>query len=240
MEDIPVTIDFSGNVSDVDTTLERLSIVSTSPFVTHIDGLEVTFVFPNGITSAKIELALRDERNNVRTVVEFRIQPVNDPPTLLITSPANHSVFRVGTSIMFSAHVTDPEIITGQRLTIEWISNISGLFMNGTSEEFQEFGFDGLPLGRHRIIARVSDGQYDREAWLDMEIIEDAPPTPTKDDPHFLTEPTNILLLILIIMVLINVTLYLYRNRRSQEKEEEGMLASNEDVTVDLGNEDGK
>jgi titin len=48
--------------------------------VTSTDGLNVTFQFPNGVLSADVPLVLSDGGNDVQRMVNFTIQPVNDPP----------------------------------------------------------------------------------------------------------------------------------------------------------------
>lgn len=80
MEDVPFTYDFSGNVSDPDGTLEDLFITAASPYVTSIDGLKVTFTFPDGVTTASIPLVLSDGNRHAVLDVDFTIVPVNDPP----------------------------------------------------------------------------------------------------------------------------------------------------------------
>jgi hypothetical protein len=81
VEDVPLIYDYSLNVSDADTPLEDLTITSTSPYVDSIDGLVVTFLFPNGVLIADIILSLTDSISNVNRVQHIVITPVNDPPS---------------------------------------------------------------------------------------------------------------------------------------------------------------
>jgi hypothetical protein len=80
VEDVPLTYDFVGNVSDPDTPLENLTIASTSPYVASTDGLNVTFLFPNGVLEANVSLALSDGATLNWTYVNFTVEPINDPP----------------------------------------------------------------------------------------------------------------------------------------------------------------
>ncbi|NOQ53345.1 MAG: hypothetical protein GQ558_01930 [Thermoplasmata archaeon] len=80
VEDVPLTYDFSSHVSDPDGPLAGLSLSSNSPYVTDIDGFNVTFEFPNGVLVATVPLVLRDIRAQVVYDVNFTILPVNDPP----------------------------------------------------------------------------------------------------------------------------------------------------------------
>ena len=80
VEDIPLLVDLSANVSDPDTPRENLTVSSTSPYVANVEGLNVTFLFPNGVLEASIELDLFDGTNRVGTCASFQVKPVNDPP----------------------------------------------------------------------------------------------------------------------------------------------------------------
>jgi len=80
-EDIPVTCNFTAFCDDIDTPLEGLSLTSTSPYVTSITGLNVTFLFPNGVLSATVPLSLSDGAAEAVAEVNFTVTPVNDPPT---------------------------------------------------------------------------------------------------------------------------------------------------------------
>lgn len=80
VEDVPLTFNFSENVSDADVSVEKLFITSPSQYVTSTDGLNITFQFPNGVLSAEVPLVLSDRYFDVPRMVNFNIQPVNDPP----------------------------------------------------------------------------------------------------------------------------------------------------------------
>jgi len=80
VEDIPFTFDFTDNVSDPDTEIIELDLNTASTYVTDIDGMNVTFLFPNGVTAATVRLELSDGSFNAIKDVTFTILPVNDPP----------------------------------------------------------------------------------------------------------------------------------------------------------------
>ena len=80
VEDVPLVYDFSSYVIDIDGPRHALSLSTDSPFVTKIDGLNVTFLFPNNILSASVPLMLSDRWASVLADVNFSILPVNDPP----------------------------------------------------------------------------------------------------------------------------------------------------------------
>jgi hypothetical protein len=88
IEDVPFTYDFSLNISDIDDPLHNLTLSGSSPYITNIEGFNVTFLFPNGMTQATIPLVIRDPWRSNATEVRFIIHPVNDPPTHSI--PLDH------------------------------------------------------------------------------------------------------------------------------------------------------
>ena len=80
VEDVPLKVDFSVYVRDPDTEMSELEITAVSPYVSAFNGLEVTFEFPDGVTSATITLYLSDGGFKVLKRVNFVVEPVNDPP----------------------------------------------------------------------------------------------------------------------------------------------------------------
>ena len=80
VEDIPVTYNFSANVSDPDHDILDLRIHTVSQYVVWTRGLEVRFLFPNGVTEPVVWLVLTDGWDEVVKGVVFNVTPVNDPP----------------------------------------------------------------------------------------------------------------------------------------------------------------
>ncbi len=108
VEDEPLTINFTGNVSDPDTPLRRLRISSDSPYVTKVDNRTVTFLFPEGVTSADVILVLTDGRFAVRKTVQFIVEPVADPPEC--TMPSEHAALEDIPAILdFEPYLHDPD-----------------------------------------------------------------------------------------------------------------------------------
>ena len=80
VEDEPLTIDFAEPLSPHGLSTENASINSTSLYVVEIDGLNVTFLFPDGVLEANVPLVVWDGTSNYTVLVLFTIEPVNDPP----------------------------------------------------------------------------------------------------------------------------------------------------------------
>jgi hypothetical protein len=161
------------------------------------------------------------------------IQNVNDPPSIpIIHSPANHTVVEVGTSVTFSASVSDPDMIFNQVLTIKWISNISDLIAVRTTEDGLEFSTSDLPQGDHRITVRVTDGQYEKEIWFALSVVEPySPPDDDDDRSVFVTSAGWLLIVaIVILVVLASINYNLYARRKALESEEEPNIESYQEV----------
>ncbi len=81
VEDVHLVYDFTDNVSDPDSPLVDLLIEGDSPYIVDQDGLELIFLFPNGVMDASILMNLSDGQYTVGKVVSFTVEPVNDPPS---------------------------------------------------------------------------------------------------------------------------------------------------------------
>ncbi len=80
VEDVPFVYNFSANITEGDSPLSALSLVSSSSFVKKVSGMDVTFTFPNGVTSASVRVNVSDQFSWSSAVVNFTVMPVNDPP----------------------------------------------------------------------------------------------------------------------------------------------------------------
>ncbi len=185
VEDVPLTYDFSGNVSDPDTPLDQLSITSSSPYVKSVSGLRVTFEFPGGVFHGEVPLRLSDGESHEDAEVRFRVREVNDPPSVEFLSPANHTYCLVGTEVNFTIRVTDPDLLE-TALNGELVSSISGVVWTFGGGGELSFTTDRLPLGVHRMTARASDGALEGSAWIEVRVVEELPVEPryrTTDGP---------------------------------------------------------
>ena len=115
------------------------------------------------------------------------VNNVNDPPAVpVILSPINGSKVEEGTSITFRVNVDDPDLAFGDVLEVTWTSDLDGILMVLTSDDDLSFVTDQLIVGTHTIIVMVSDGEFTREASLDLTILaKEVPPDPDPDpDPE--------------------------------------------------------
>ncbi len=80
-EDVPLTIDISAYVWDIDNTSEDLSLMTEDPYAT-IDQMNLTVIFPEGITSHILWLNITDGLKQTQGQISFVIQPVDNPPII--------------------------------------------------------------------------------------------------------------------------------------------------------------
>jgi len=82
-EDIQETVDLAAFCLDPDTPPECLVLTSTSPYVTSIDGLLVSVLFPDGVLEASVSMGLSDGWTVAMADVNFTVTPVNDAPRFM-------------------------------------------------------------------------------------------------------------------------------------------------------------
>jgi hypothetical protein len=160
---------------------------------------------------------------NASIPISITVRNVNDPPTVpMLVLPQNHTIVEEGTNVTFSVDVLDPDTAMGQVLTVTWVSNVSGIIRSLTSNHTLMFITDRLPVGVHRITVTVTDGQYVREAWLELTITAKyVPPPPKPEEPSFLTGTTGIAAIaIIVVLVIVGILLVIVMGRRRDAEEE--------------------
>jgi len=168
-------------------------------------------------------LSVDDRVGGVDTLdIAITVVNVNDPPnTPVIMDPNNHTTVEEGVNITFSVDVLDPDTQFGQVLTITWVSNLSGVMMTHTSGDELTFITDALPVGVHKVTVTVSDGTFERSAWIKLTILEPyVPPPPPEEEPNLLTEPTGILTILIVVILVVVVVAWMMARSRSQQREE--------------------
>lgn len=117
MEDVPTSYDFSSDVSD-DQEQWELSIGTESPWVKRIDGLNVTFLFPQGPVDRVVNLTLDDGYDQSVACVNFSVTPTNDPPEHTIP-PTMDAVEGIPLEWDLSPYVWDVDNATEDLFIIE-------------------------------------------------------------------------------------------------------------------------
>ena len=170
IEDIPLAYNFTYNVTDPDGPLENLVITSHSPYVTAIDGLDVTFEFPNGVLTATVPLVLSDGFAQVTGDVNFTITPVNDPPEQAVPT-RYEATEELPLTVDFEPHVWDIDNDTSELFLLvdDIYSSVEGLEL---TVEFPE------GVTAHEVLVHISDGLLSISVRLNFTVVPvDDPPT---------------------------------------------------------------
>jgi hypothetical protein len=86
VEDVPWTIDLGVYITDFDTPAELISIASNSRYTT-VEGLSISFLYPEGVTSDLVMVAITDGESATIAEINVTVTPVNDGPTISTISP---------------------------------------------------------------------------------------------------------------------------------------------------------
>ena len=81
VEDIGLVLDMAPFISDVDTPVDEMSIVSGSPYV-EVDGSDVSLLYPEGVTADTVYLTVSDGEFVIDVVFNVTVSPVNDRPSI--------------------------------------------------------------------------------------------------------------------------------------------------------------
>lgn len=93
--------------------------------------------------------------------------PINNPPVVTISAPANGAAFDVGTSVTFTGSATDVQD-GNLSASLSWTSSLNGAIGTGAS-----FSTAGLSLGNHLITAAVTDsGGAPGSASINISIVD--------------------------------------------------------------------
>jgi hypothetical protein len=146
-------------------------------------------------------LAVDPGGERVAHYLTVKVQNVNDPPSRpTLTTPLNHSSFREDQEVLFTVEVDDPDIPFGDVLWVNITSDVAGRLASLTYPGDLTHQNRDLPPGKHVITVTVTDGQYERVAWLEVTVEEDVDP-----GPEYLMWGIVILLLIVIIALIITI-----------------------------------
>lgn len=143
---------------------------------------------------------------------------VNDPPSRpTFTTPLNHTSFRKDQEVNFTVDVDDPDIRFGDVLWVNISSDVAGKIASLTYPGDLTHQTKDLPPGKHVITVTVTDGQYERVAWLEVTVKEESDP-----GPEYLMWGIVILLLIVIIALVFTIGSRLGRAPEPEAAPEEG------------------
>ncbi len=172
-EDVEAVLDLAPYIDDPDTPAGNL-IVSCSSDNCTVDGLVLTFLYPEGGLTEVVTVRVSDTVGTDEASFEVRVLPVNDPPRI-----ADMPVFEViegeETLIELADYVSDEETPQWE-LTLECEhAYVKGLTWMGFSLLYMEGGFNDT------IAFNVSDGLHITEGLVRVHVVE------VNDLPRFVT-----------------------------------------------------
>jgi len=160
--------------------------------------------------------------SSVKTTIDFIIvvENENDPMDVpVITGPENGSLYEVDQTFSLMATCYDPDTQFGQVLNFTWSSNVSGLLGYGSS-----LTVSLAQVGTHRITVTVSDGEFEKGAFIDVVIEAEepvTPPPPPDPDPDDGADVDWVLIVgIVAVLVIIGAVLFVVVKKRGTERYE--------------------
>jgi len=139
-EDIPLVVDLTTNVSDEESARADLALETDSPYAT-IDGLVVTFLFPENVTAATVNITVKDpDGGRSWATLNVSVTPVNDPPELRGLTELEFVEDETGT-VNLAPYLRDPDTsiadlkvtcnsayctVTGLSLTLRYPDGVLG------------------------------------------------------------------------------------------------------------------
>jgi subtilisin family serine protease len=150
----PANVTIYANASDSDGTITKVDFFAGSTLI----GTDTTAPYSIvwiGVPAGTYSLTARATDNagaaKTSTAVSITVSsPINNPPTVAITSPANGASFNSGSAVLFTGAANDAE--DGDRTaSLVWTSSLDGQI--GTGGSFSKV----LRIGTHTITARATD-----------------------------------------------------------------------------------
>ncbi len=86
-EEIDWILDLSLYITDLDTPLENLNVTENSTYG-ELDGIEIIFNYPEGVTDEHVRVTVSDHRESAWQDILLVVRPVNDPP-VISSAPTN-------------------------------------------------------------------------------------------------------------------------------------------------------
>ncbi len=211
-------------------------VFSANSTIIEVDGATGRITFQpdnNEVGTLRFALTLYDTVTpSARVTLNFTITVLNtndpmDAPR--IVNPRSGDKFKVNVTFSLIGVCTDPDTQYGQGLTFTWRWNGTNLIGEGTS-----LTWNFTAPGTYNITLTVSDGEFSKNAYVEI-VIEpkDIPPPPPPPPPGDGDEGgTNWLMLvgILVVLVVVGTVLFIVMARRREEQREEAEMAAEEEA----------
>ena len=178
-EDVPLTVNISSNVDDVDNNF--LEVTTNSTYVT-VNGYELTFLYPDGVTSDNVKITVSDGELSASDSIAVTITPVNDAPSTPRISLTPKSLEGGET---LTCNVTTPSSDSDSaqvNYTYMWFHD--GSFISGTTTTTSNTydTYSSATSGTYTCNVTATDGINTTETVSDsVSVGNSAPTTPVVD-----------------------------------------------------------
>lgn len=209
-EDVNFKLDLARYVNDIDTPEDEFDLAVNSEYLIKINGLKLTFNYPEGIIDDIVNITLEDD--SYKFYLEFRINitPVNDQPRLYneMITPAKGDT---GTKFTFTVaywdidnrDIPDVELVIDDKVYQMKVEN----FNSNLSSEL-EFVIDlKLAKGRHYYYFRCDDNSgLDNNTYsTSTALVEVAAASGSISTPIFIGIISNLIILIILVSILLSM-----------------------------------
>jgi outer membrane protein assembly factor BamB len=185
VEDVNKTINLSEYVSDIDNEQDELIVIANSTFVT-VNGLAVTFNYPEGILTDLVNISVSDGIETDHQYVNVNVTPVNDAPEIhqipdLLVIEDKETLFDITSHIFdIDTPIIDLEVYSSS----EYVDAVKDSIENITSFVLVLNYPDGL--SSERVELTVTDG--DKASSFEFNVAVE----PVNDPPHIFAIPDQL------------------------------------------------
>ncbi len=173
IEEIDWVLNLTSYITDLDTPLDNLNVTENSTYG-YIDGIEIIFNYPEGVTYEHVRVTVADHRQSSWQDVLLVVVPVNDPPVITGAPTEMAAVEEVEKTLDLEPYLSDIDNPLSDLWVIENSSyaevegfNITFFYPNGVARDMVNVTIsDGDRRAFHNINVTV-EGVNDSPEWGD-------------------------------------------------------------------------
>ena len=159
-EEIDWILDLALYITDLDTPLENLTVTENSSHG-YLDGIEIIFNYPEGITYEHVRVNISDDRQSAWQDVLLVVRPVNDPPVISGAPTYLDAVEEVEKTLDLTSYLSDID----NPLSDLWVTE------NSSYAKVQGFNITFLyPNGVYWDVVNVSIWDGDRSVFHNINV----------------------------------------------------------------------
>lgn len=179
----PASITITANAGDNDGTVSQVAFYQAATLVGTANSAPFTVTW-SGVVQGTYSITAKATDNNGAVTssapVNVTVNPPNQPPTVVLTSPTNNAAFSAGSTVTLGANASDTD---GTIVKVEFFQGVVKLGEDNTSP--YTHSWSNVPSGNYALSARATDNSGAIATSSATNITVNQPPTVT------LTSPTN-------------------------------------------------